>query len=221
MEKAVFYGVFLHCEESRKTLGLARAQAPDNPNIQIQADLIDASLYDQEGNDAKAFEQLTAVLSNYYQRLTTEPDLKFAYQDLQIRRGLAAVGIGRFQEAIPLLNESLSFPLKPKHMGNVLFGLGQCYSELGEYESAREYLLRALSTRLTSEAEGGAHMRLGIAYAKRGFLKEAKQEFQLCEERVNAYGLEPRKIYRWLSWVCNGLGERLQSKKYADLARPI
>jgi len=221
LEKAVLYGVFLRFDESRRSLRLAQAQAPDNPDIQFQADFIDATLYDQEGNDTKAFEQLTAVLSNYYQRLTTEPDLKFAYQDIQIRRGLAAVGIGRFQEAVPLLNESLSFPLKPEDMGSILFSLGRCYSEFCEYESAKEYFIRALSIGLTSAAEGEAHMRLGIAYAKLGFLKEAKHDFQLCEERANAYGLEPRKIYKWLSWVCNGLGETLESKKYADLARRV
>ena len=215
------YGVFLRFDESRRNLWLAQAQIPDNPDIQFQADFIDASLYDQEGNHGKAFKRFTAVLSKYYQGLTTQPDLKFAYQDIQIRRGLDAVRIGNFQEAIPLLKESLSFSLKPGEMSNILSSLGRCYSELREYQSAREYFVQALSIGLTSEWEGEVHMRLGVACAQLGFLGEAKQEFLLCEERIAEYNLESRQIYQWLAWVCNGLGETVNSRKYAELARQV
>jgi tetratricopeptide (TPR) repeat protein len=218
--KAVLYGVFLRFRESRKNLDLALTQSPNNPDIELQADFIGASLYDQEGNHERAFESLTAVLHKHGHRLTTEPDLQYAYEDIQIRRGFDAVWIGQFREAIPLLRECLSFALKAEDLGKVLFSLGRCYSELGEYDFAREHLIHALRIGLTRELEGDAHMRLAIAYANLGFLKEAKQEFRLCEERVANYGLEIGKIYGWLSWVSNGLGERAESEKYRRLAHP-
>ena len=36
--KAVLYGVFLRSDEARKSLGLARVKAADNPDIQLQAE---------------------------------------------------------------------------------------------------------------------------------------------------------------------------------------
>lgn len=218
--KAVLYGVFLRFKESRGSLDLALAQSPNSPDIQLQADHIGASLYDQEGNHDKAFEHLTAVLYKHRQRLTTEPDLRFAYEDIQVRRGLDAVWIGRFQDAIPVLKECLSFPLKASDMSNVFYSLGRCYSELGEYGFAREHLIQALKLGLTKEMEGEAHMRLAVACANLGFLSEAKQEFRLCEEKVSDYGLEIGKIYEWLSWVSSRLGERGESEKYKRLAHP-
>src|SRR6266700_2712394 len=164
--KAVLYGVFLRFKESRRSLDLALAQSPSNPDIQLQADHIGASLYDQEGNHEKAFERLTAVMHKHHRRLTTQPDLRFAYEDIQVRRGLDAVWIGQFQEAVPLLKECLSFALKAEDRGNVLSSLGRCYSELGEYDSARENFIQALRIGLTKELEGEAHMRLAVACAK-------------------------------------------------------
>lgn len=222
--KAVLYGVFFRFEESRRALELAQAQSPDDPNIQLQVDYLNAGLYDQENKPREAFEHLSKVLRKYHRRLTTEPDLRFAYEDIQLRRGLDAVRIGRFQEAITLLEESLGFCLKTQDMSNALASLGRCYSELGKFEPAREYFLKTLKIGPTIQWEGEVHMRLGVACANLGFFEEAKREFQVCEQKAaefGEYGIEINKTYRWLAWVCRNLGEEAESLKYTNLAHPI
>jgi tetratricopeptide (TPR) repeat protein len=222
--KAVLYGVFLRFQECRNALQLALEQSPEDPDIRLEADCIGARLYDQENKPREALEHLTAVFDKYYQRFKTEPDLHFAYQDIQLRRGLNAVRLGKFRDAIGLLKESSSFPLKRHEMSDVFANLGVCFSELGEFESAREYFLKTLEIGPTRQWEGEVHMRLAVAYAKLGFLKEAKREFQSCEQKASEYavhGIEINKTYRWLAWVCRGLGEDVEALQYANLARPI
>src|ERR1700722_9643951 len=152
--KAVFYGVFLRFEESRGALELAAAEAPNDPGIQLELDFINAGLYDQEGKAEEAFQHFSEVLSKHYHRLTTEPDLRSTYEDIQLRRAFDAARIGRFKEAIRLLREALSFSLNAGDMSNAFSSLGRCYSELGEYDSARECFLKAAKIGLTTEWEG-------------------------------------------------------------------
>ena len=219
LEKAVLLGVFHRFGEARETLKLASTQVPDDSEIQLQVDHIRASLYDEEGNSEKAFEHLTAVLSQHREKLA-QPGLRFMYEDIQLRRGLDATRIGKFEEAVPPLLESLSFDMKSEDRSDVLSNLGSCLFELKDYEGARIYFLRACEIGVTKEWSGYVHLRLAIACAQLSLFREAKLEFLLCEKRAAEYGLEIVKIYGWLSWVCKGLGEKAEAEKYHRLSRP-
>jgi tetratricopeptide (TPR) repeat protein len=218
IRRAVLLGVLQRFVDARKSLELASAQASGDGDIQLQVDYIRASLYDQEGDSGRAFEHLTALLSRNHERLS-KPDLRFMYEDIQLRRGLDAAGVRKFQEAIPLLVESLGFGLSLEDRSNALSTLGLGYGELGQYERSKEYFLKACNIGLLKDWEGEVHMRLGIAYAHLDHFLEAKSEFRLCEDKASEYGLETTKIYGWLSWVCKGLGEKAEAEKYASLSR--
>jgi tetratricopeptide (TPR) repeat protein len=220
LTKATLLGALGQFGDARKQLGLVLAYAPDDLDIRLQRDFIEASLYDQERKPEEAFARLTSVLSDHSERLS-RPDVRFIYEDIQLRRGFDATSVGNFREALPILEECLQFDLKPADKGNVLADLGRCYSEANDYESARDCLRGAIKTRLTRESEGMAHLFLGIACGRLGRFEEAKSEFQWCEKKAAQYDLEVTKIYKWLSWVCTGLGEKEEALRYANLARPI
>jgi tetratricopeptide (TPR) repeat protein len=217
--KATLHGVLGQFSDARRQLDLVLHHAPDDMDIHLSRDFIDGSLYDQEGKPQEAYQKLTSVLSRYAERLS-RPDMRFMYEDIQLRRGFDAANTGRLKEALPILKECLSFDLKLSDKTHVLVELGRCYSEAGEYESARDSLVQAIDIGLTHESEAQAHLYLGIACAHLGLFREAKREFQRCEEKSVEYGLEISKIYGWLSWVCKGLGEHLESERYSRLARP-
>jgi tetratricopeptide (TPR) repeat protein len=217
--KATLHGVLGQFDDARRQLDLALQYAPDNEDIRLQHDFIGASLYDQERKPGEAYSKLTSVLSDYSERLS-RPDVRFMYEDIQLRRGFDATSTGRFNDALPILRECLLFELKPTDKSIVLSDLGRCYSEAEEYESARDCLVQAICIGLTRESEGQAHLYLGIACARLGLFQDAKKEFLLCEERTAEYGLEIGKVYGWLSWICKGLGERSESERYSKLARP-
>lgn len=203
--------------DARKQLDLVLEYAPDDLNIRLQRDFICGSLYDEERNPEEAFVRLTSVLSSYSERLS-RPDMRFMYEDIQLRRGFDATSIGKFEDALSILKECLSFDLKATDKSAVLSDLGRCYSEIKEYESARDCFLRAVEIGLTKQSEKDVHLHLAIACAHIGLYHDAKREFQLCEEKAGEYGCEIRKIYGWLSWVCGRLGERAESTRYASLA---
>jgi tetratricopeptide (TPR) repeat protein len=217
--KATLHGILGQFSDARTQLNSALRYAPDNADIRLQHDFIDASLYDQERQPELAYLKLTSLLYRYSERLS-KPDVRFMYQDIQLRRGFDATSIGSFKEAVPILKECLSFVLKPEVKAIVLSDLGRCYSEAGKYESARDCLSQAIGLGLSIDFEGQARVHLGVACARLGLLVEAKKEFEICAEKAVEYGVEISKIYSWLSWVCEGLGERSESEKYLRLARP-
>lgn len=218
LRKAVLCGVLHRFEDARLQLKLARDCAPDDPDVRFQFDFINATLYDQEGDIEQAFKTLTSVFVGN-RDLLREARLRFAYEDIQLRRGLDAAKLGKNEDAIPLLQEASSFPLSPENRVAVLSNIGVIYSNLGDYENAKQYLLQAQEIGLDNEWEGTVRLHLAIAYANLHFFREAKEEFLLCEQKANDYGLALNKIYGWLSWVCKGLGEEKESKEYARLAR--
>jgi tetratricopeptide (TPR) repeat protein len=206
--------------DARKQLDLVLKYAPDDPNICLQRDFIGGSLYDQERKPEEAFVRLTSVLSSHSEQLS-RTDMRFMYEDIQLRRGFDAASIGRFEDALPILKECLSFDLKSTDRSTVLSDLGRCYSEIKEYESARDCFLQAIEIGLTMQTERDVHLLLAIACAHIGLYQDAKREFQLCEEKAGEYGCEIRKIYGWLSWVCGRLGEKAESARYASLANLV
>jgi len=220
LNKAVLNGILRRFSDSRQQLDLALEQAPGDPDIRLQCAFIAGTLYDHEERPNEAYKCLTLALSTHRERLET-PDLRFMYEDIQLRRGLDAARIGKFKDALPLLQESLSFDLEAVERSSVLANLGLCHVEMNNYESARDCLTEALRAGPTKDWEGQVHFYLGMSYAGLKQFREAKHEFEICEERLSEYGFPARKIYAWLSWVCKGLGQMGDSDRYAKLARPV
>ncbi len=219
LRKAVIYGVMRQFDDARRELQAAASRSPNDPDVLLQVDFLSATLYDQEGKPEAAFHELTKLAEKYRARWQ-EPDLTEIYQDIQVRRGLDAVTIKKFKEATAILMECLTFETDVTEKTKIVSNIGISYSELGEYQSAKYYLLRALEIGSTEDVEGLVHLHLAIAFAKLGEFQEAKNEFQKCEQRASEYGFELSKIYGWLSWVCKQLGELSESRMYQRLVRP-
>lgn len=215
LRKAVLYGVLGNFGEARMQLDVALHEAPDDPDIRLQFDYIDATIYHQEKNIGEAFARLSTVLSKYANQLA-RPDLRAMYEDIQLRRAFELFGMQRFQDAVPLFEEALLFHMKPGEKSAALASLGISYSELKNREAAKEYLLQASERRLDDHWLGQVHFHLGLTYAHLKHLQESKREFQLCERY-----LPISVVYAWLSRICSLLGEKSEAERYARLARPV
>jgi tetratricopeptide (TPR) repeat protein len=101
-----------------------------------------------------------------------------------------------------------------------LANLGNCYARLKNFEPARRCLEQAIQLGQLNNWEGQAHYDLALTYACLHLLQESKRELELCAERAAEYNLSLEDVYRWLSRVCKGLGEKSESEHYARLARP-
>jgi tetratricopeptide (TPR) repeat protein len=219
MRKAVLYEVLGRTDDARQQLHAALREAPNDPEIRLQFDYIDGSIYHQEQNFAEAFRHLTAVLSNYAEPLSQQDD-RVLYKDIQQQRAFELFHLQRFQEAIPLFKECLSFDMKPVDRSSALADLGICYVKLKKYEDAKDYLLQACKAGVTKYMAGQVHFYLAYTYAQMRLLRESKSEFQVCEQRAIEYQLPAQPLYEWLSQICGLLGEKREADRYAILARP-
>jgi len=221
--KAVLYGALGRFDDARKEARIALQQAPDDWFTQMQYDFITGGLDDEEGKTVEAYEHLTQALAKHANALR-DPDLRFIYENAQLRRGSSLVRLGRMEEAVPILEEALSFKLDSGTRALVLARLGRCYTGPSQWEKVRDCLEEALKVPLIAEWAAQSHYSLGIAYAYLRRLKESKHQFQICEEHAEEYakyGLPLLRVYDWLSRICKALGEKTESERYARLARPI
>jgi tetratricopeptide (TPR) repeat protein len=122
------YGILGDFEEARKKLGLAFRERPDESG-RVTVDFMDGLLFQQEGKYAEALEKLSATLSRHSQQLK-KSELRFMYEDIQTRRAFLSVTLDRLQEAIPLLEETLSFDLDAQLRSEALASLDLCHSAL-------------------------------------------------------------------------------------------
>jgi len=189
-----------------------------DPFAQVSFDFGKGLLFQREGNYVEALDRFNVTLSTHAQQLR-RPELRFMYEDIQQRRAFLSVTLSRFENAIPLLREALSFDLDKESRSNALASLGFCYLELKDYELARDLLLQAMTLGLTKEWEGVAHFYLGIAYFYTDMVRESKREFLLCEQLAATLQLPIVDIYGWLSSICKGLGEASESERFARMGQ--
>lgn len=219
LQKAYLYGMLCQFNDARTALNLAVRQSPTDPEIRFQYDFIDATLHDQEERPDKAAPKLGDLLQKYREQLKSLQFRSF-YENIQLRRGLDFASLRKFEDAIPLLVESLSFDITWEERSAVLSNLGYSYCKVEDWYSAKNYLTQACEFGLTKAWEGYVHFELGVTNAHLNLFAESKQEFQLCEQHATEFNLPLPMIYRWLAGLCKRLGQQEEEKHYRMLARP-
>ena len=218
LSRASCYGILGDFVEARRQLAVALDQGHGDPSSQVSFDFGLALLFQREARYAEALDGFSATLFRHSQQLK-RPELRFMYEDIQQRRAFLSVTVSRFQDAIPLLKESLSFDLDNKLRSGALASLGLCYLELKDYENSRDQFLGAIALGLTREWEGKAHFYLGIDYFYTDMVREAKREFLLCEQLAAIHQLPIVNVYGWLSSICKRLGEASESQRYSRMGK--
>jgi tetratricopeptide (TPR) repeat protein len=216
--RASCHGILGDFVEARRQLAAGLDEGRGDPFAQVSFDFGAGLLFQQELNYAEALDRFSATLSKHSEQLK-RPELRFMCEDIQQRRAFLSVTLSRFQDAVPLLKESLSFDLDKDTRSGVLASLGLCYLELKDYELARDRFLEAITIGLTKEWKGKAHFYLGMAYFHTDMVLEAKREFLLCEELATVHQLPIVDIYGWLSVIYLRLGETSESERYARLKK--
>lgn len=219
LNKAVFLGILGRFEEAATQLELALQTESSDNEIRLQCEYIRAGMMHQEQRYDEAYAYMTAILSRYSSALT-KPELQFILRDIQIYRAFELVQLARFEDALPLLRESLSYGMKSDDENTAIVNLGICCSKLRKYDEAIQWLSSALERRLTSDWEGQARCQLAIAYTHLNLLPEAKEQLEVCLQHIDEYKLPLAFVYGWLSRVQRGLGNRSEADRYSRLARP-
>jgi tetratricopeptide (TPR) repeat protein len=139
------------------------------------------------------------------------------FESIQIRRAFILADLGRWKEALPIL-EGIRSP--QEYREGIEFYLGHCYSSAQDLERAQEKLTEALKLGLPKHLEYRAHCELGATYYNLKDYARAKEEFEKGAQMADASYIKESQIWRWLEITCRALGLKTEAEQYARMARP-
>lgn len=218
--KASCYGILGRFKEARMQLKLAlqETQTADSDG-QITFDFMEAMLLQREGRYKEALGSFDAALQQHSKRLN-QAELRFMYEDIQDRRGFLLVQLNRFQEAIPVLRECLSFASQDSSQ-EIHLSLGFCYDGVALTELAKQEYLNAISFSVRNVFEAQARYRLALLYFQSGAFAQSKYHLELIlsAQIKDIPNLPMHYVYQLLSQSCARLGEEENATRYRELAR--
>jgi tetratricopeptide (TPR) repeat protein len=212
----------LNClADAERIFARIRELAPDNAEVRFNVDFAVACSKSQGGQHEKALIQFQALLADYVDILKTE-DYREWYEDIQRRRALSMIHLGRYQDAVVLLKEaSSSFrTLKTEDQQEVHLYLGICYAELDEDKPAKDEFLRAIQFGLKNDGEAQARYSLGVVSFRDGGFAQAKHqlEFLLQNYPQEIPNVSRKDVYQQLSRVYHYLGDKEKAERLKKLA---
>jgi tetratricopeptide (TPR) repeat protein len=180
-------------------------------------DFIDANLvWLRSGGTEAALARFDGVLYKHEKALKDRRAREFC-EGIQIRRAFILADLGRWKEAMPLL-EGIKSPQEYKE--GVAFYLGHCYSSANDYGRAVDCLTQALKLGLPKPLEYKAHCELGAASYHLGEYAQARAELQMGAQMADAQYIEESQIWRWLELTCLALGLKSEAEEYAHMQNP-
>jgi tetratricopeptide (TPR) repeat protein len=204
-------------EGARKRLEEAAAISPRTQG-RLYVAFQQAMLQWHEGKPSQALKTLEGLLKHYLGLLKTA-EHQGLYEDVQINRGILLTQLDRFGEARVVLEECLSYELRPEDHASVLFNLGLCYLKLGDSVQAKRKLLESLTGTAPEQNLVVAHYYLGIIeYSENAFAK-AFQEFEWCLPRAETGQLPEPHLYKWLAKCATQLGMTRDAERYLELSK--
>jgi len=208
-------------DEAEAILKRVSELGPDNPEVRLNYDQQEAYTLAAQGKFEQALTKFDALLRDFPQ--VTQDKYRFLWEDIQQRRAFALVDLGRPADALPLLEQAISYKCdEQKDEQLIHVYLGTCYYQLGQYERAKEQFRHAIALGRNNRLEFEARYRLAVVHWGEGALAQAK--FHL-EHIVGVLGSpnEPeiprKKVYELLSKTCRYLGESANALLYSELAR--
>jgi tetratricopeptide (TPR) repeat protein len=168
------------------------------------------------GNKEAALDRLDAALNKH--RLALEDRRSGSlHESFQIRRAFILADLGRWKEALSIL-EKIKSP--QEYIEGVAFYLGHCYLAEDEYERAKDKLSEALKLGLPISLEFRAHCELGMTNYNLKDYAKAKEELEKGAEHADAKYIEQSHIWQWLEMTCRALGLQAEAELYARMKRP-
>jgi hypothetical protein len=198
-------------EEARKRLLEAYSALNRESEAYPRVMLIEALVEEDLGNWQKELAVLDEILSQFSNALQ-DPENEDLQAEVLRHRGIALLGLGRYTDAMPLLEAALS-----EEYGKdvTLSSLGQCYFELGQFEEAKKRFKQVLSIPLHPASELDIRYRLGAAHHRLGEYAWALQEFEWCVEHRAQGKLPERLIIDALVATLRALGKTEEAKRYS------
>jgi tetratricopeptide (TPR) repeat protein len=202
--------------EDQRQSGSARSEELEAAELFL--DFEDANiLWRRGGKKEEALNKFEAALKNHPLALG-DPGLSDLCNAIQIRRAFILADLGRWQEALPLLEEIKS---PQEYSEGIAFYLGHCYLAGHDYIRAEQKLAEALKLGgLPHSLEYRAHCELGMTCYQLQDYAQAKRELEKCAEMADRSYLKDGALWGYLAATCRALGLKAEAETYSRMARP-
>lgn len=201
--------------EARRLLDVFRRSVGDVDESRARADLVEVQIDVLEEKWQQALSLSQKIVERYGEMLL-HPHLRDVYEEVQWRRGVLLAAFGKFNEALPLLQESLCF--ESLVTGELYFQLGRCYLDAADYEHARESFTKALEIGLDDASTSTSHFCLGTILMRKEAYARAVEELTIAESCSSRAAVPNPHIYKALAVSYAKLGMRKEARRYAQLA---
>ena len=125
--------------------------------------------------------------------------------------------LGRAQEAIPILEEALSYEIADERKGRVFYDLGFCYQGTMEDQKAELAFERACKLSKNPRVVVGARYSLGALYVKKRQLGKALHELEWCDEHFVDCDVPRGHVWGYLVKVLRAIGRPGEAERYQKL----
>lgn len=219
-------GDFALAKQQLNSIGLILANLPavdrdtsdDERRVWLEIAIAfeEADIYRTEGRTEEALTRFEYILVRFTAQLR-QPGYQSDYEMTQTRRAFLVADLGRWTEALPLLEQAESYEQAKE---SILFYLGYCYVAVGDYVRGEEKLRKSLSRGLRPDLEYRAHCALGKAYHKLEDYAQAKIELERGVQMADPSYIRQAQLWKWLEITCRHLGLTIEAEHYAQLTRP-
>ncbi len=186
--------------------------------LEIAFGFTDADIDRLEGRADDALSKFQHLLSRFSTQLR-QGEYHSDYEMIQTRRAFILADLGRWNEALPILEEAESFEPESGLDGWLDFYLGHCYIAFDDYTRGEQRLRKSLKVGLPPHLEYRAHYALGQAYYEIGQYAHAKVELEKAAGTADPSYIRQTQLWRWLQATCQRLGLKEEAEHYAQLAR--
>jgi tetratricopeptide (TPR) repeat protein len=197
----------------------ARQLAIGNLQALAEIDLFHAVSLLKENRREEGVQRLCAMLVTYADLFKT-PDGLEVYEALQLQRAFSLIHLEKKEEALPILEEALSFQLESEVESDLHCHLGRCYHELSKYSRAKEQFERADALGVGEDWQSVFHYYFGYTLYELRDFQRAKREFILCVQS-SPDGPPESMRYAMLAATSRKLGEHSEARAYEEKAKSL
>jgi tetratricopeptide (TPR) repeat protein len=157
----------------------ARQLTAGNLQATAEIDLFGVISLLKENRRGEGLQKLSAMLVGYADLFKT-PDGREVYEAVQLQRAFSLIHLEKKEEALPLLEEALSFQHESGVQSDLHCQLGRCYHELSRYDHAKEQFERADTLGVGEHLQPSFHYYFGYTLYELRDFQRAKRQFMLC-----------------------------------------
>jgi tetratricopeptide (TPR) repeat protein len=203
--------------EARQLLRVIRKTFAEIDEALVRADEAEIELDSWEDRWDRVLPALDRMLDRYGD-LLHHPRLRDMYEQVQLRRGMRLADLGRYKEALPLLEEAVTFDL-PRSDGNLYHELGRCYLDSEDYERANDALTKAIKLGIHDSRAAHAHWNIAVILLRKDSAARALDELRLAEEHATSAGTSKKNIYKAMAIAFHKLGMVEDALRYAKMSK--